>query len=807
MNRRCCLVFLTLFVSVLGFCFHPAVAVDRPGALSGPGEVAAAAQPLDQTFSPAASRARVAADYGRLPLYFIANRGQVDQRVKYYLQGRGQTTFFTPGEIVLTLRQPEMPGAGNDNLPGPADPARMMNPGTAAFESGPAADFREPENVPRTYSVVRIKPVGLQEGVKISALEKTGHRVNYFLGNDPQKWRTDIPTYRAVVYENAYAGIDLKFYGKGQQLEYDVVVQPGADPGQVKFAFQGVKEMQVTPAGDLALVLPDGGRLAQKKPVIYQEVAGRRLPVDGKFRLCQGEAALSCGFTVAAYDRKLPLVIDPGLVYSTYLGGPGGVSGNAIAVDAGGSAYVAGATSSPEFPTTAGAYQETAHYPGYGCSFITKLSPAGNSLVYSTYLGGNIDEGWDTTTTIRGIAVDASGAAYVTGSTYAYYFPIVDGYQKTKGMSADAFFTKLNPTGSALLYSTYLGGRAGDYGRAIAVDANGAAYIAGYTASDDFPTQNAYQGTLAGDPGGSRRDAFVTKFTKEGDALVFSTYLGGTSPFGDSAFGIALDNQGAAYVTGTTQSDDFPTYQAYQDTYAGNVDAFVTKFSAVGALVYSTYLGGGGQEIGYSAEEGPGIAVDAGGAAYVTGATNSQAHYAFPTRNPYQANFGGGAFDVFVTKLTPAGDDLVYSTYLGGNLQEAGCGITVDAGGAAYVTGFTSSDNFPVCQAFQGTLKGAQDAFVAKLAPAGNALAYSTYLGGGGSPGYNVDYGSSIAIDAGGAAYVTGYTTSDSFPTKNPFQGTASYGGDAFITKLEPGGAPAPGGGIQGMIPLLLLGN
>lgn len=759
MSCRCRLAVFALIVSVLGFGYHPGYAVERPAALNGP--------------------EKVAAGYGRLPLYFIANRGQVDQRVKYYLQGRGHTTFFTKDEVVLTLLRSAQAPSGT-------------NPGKA--KSG--AVYRKPKTENRKPSVVRIKPVGLQAAVKITALEKTGHRVNYFLGNDPKKWRTDIPTYRAVVYENAYTGIDLKFYGKGELLEYDVVVKPGADPGQVRFAFQGVKEMQLTPAGDLALVLPDGGRLVQKKPVVYQEVAGRRLPVDGKFRLSRGEAALSCGFTVAAYDPKLPLVIDPGLVYSTYLGAPGDVFGNTIAVDSSGSAYVAGSTTSPEFPTTGGAYQETAHYPGYGCSFITKLSPAGNSLVYSTYLGGNIEE--LCYTTIYGIAVDAYGAAYVTGATTGYYFPIVDGYQKTKGLSDDAFFTKLNPTGSALLYSTYLGGRGGDFGRAISVDVNGAAYIAGYTESDDFPTQNAYQGTLSGPEGSSRRDAFVTKFTKEGDALVFSTYLGGTHF--DNAFGIALDNQGAAYVTGTTSSDDFPTYQAYQDTYAGNGDAFVTKFSAVGALAYSTYLGGSGTESTYQDWSGPGIAVDAGGAVYVTGRTYS---YDFPTLNPYQASNGGGS-DAYITKLTPAGNALVYSTYLGGNSDDEGRSIAVDTRGAAYVTGFTRSDNFPTYQAFQGTLRGYTDAFVAKLAPAGNSLGYSTYLGGSGSS----DMGHGIAIDASGAAYVSGHTNSDNFPTLNPFQGSYSgLGFDAFITKLEPGGAPTPGGGVQGMIELLLLGN
>ena len=281
----------------------------------------------------------VTADYGRLPLYFIANQGQVDKRVQYYVKGSGQTTFFTRDGVVLVLARPNPDMATTK-------PDRLSHP----------ALNRKPEPGNRKLSIVRIKPVGLKKGVKLAALAETGHRVNYFLGNNPKNWRPDIPTYQAVVYKNAYAGIDIKYYGQGRQLEYDIVVQPGADPGQVQFAYQGVQKLEVTPEGDLALVLPDGGILLQKKPLVYQDIAGQRLPVDGKFRLCRHGAQITCGFSLAAYDTKRPLVIDPVLVYSTYLGGSGNEDGNAIAVDAAGAAYVTGYTKSTNFPTP-GAYQ------------------------------------------------------------------------------------------------------------------------------------------------------------------------------------------------------------------------------------------------------------------------------------------------------------------------------------------------------------------------------------------------------------------------------------------------------------------
>ena len=430
------------------------------------------AAPLDGVDT--AKKLTIASYYDHLPLYFIENQGQVDKRVQFYVTGGGQTTFFTKDEVVLSLTRPHPDTA--------TEPGRPSHP----------ALNRKPKTENRKLSIVRIKPVGLKKGVKIAGLNRTEHRVNYFIGKNPKKWRTDILTYQAVVYENAYAGIDLKYYGQGRQLEYDIVVQPGADPGQVQFAYQGVKKLEVTSEGDLALVLPDGGRLLQKKPVVYQEVAGQRVPIEGKFRLCRQGAQVTCGFAVAAYDTKRPLVIDPVLVYSTYLGGsndePNLYVDLSIAVDAAGAAYITGYTWSADFPTQR-AYQAAKTSISEDV-FVTKLSPAGNALIYSTYLGGiSSDAGW-------GIAVDAAGAAYITGYTFSTDFPTRQAFQGALAGGWDAFVTKLSPAGNTLAYSTYLGGIDFDKGCGIAVDAAGAAYITGYTDSTDFPTRQAFQGAL-----------------------------------------------------------------------------------------------------------------------------------------------------------------------------------------------------------------------------------------------------------------------------------------------------------------------
>jgi len=565
-------------------------------------------------------------------------------------------------------------------------------------------------------------------------------------------------------YRDLYPGIDLTYYGREGQLEYDFVVRPGADLRRILVGFSGAEKLEVDAQGDLLLRTgPDVIR--QRKPIAYQEVNGTRREIPVSYVL---KGAHRVAFKVAAHDSGRPLIIDPALFYSTYLGGSIRDGGQGIAVDSAGNAYVTGLSNSPDFPTATGAFQGT--LAGSFDAFVTKINPVGSApLVYSTYLGGSGDDYG------LGIAVDAAGNASLTGFTNSPNFPTTPAaIQSAPGGSADAFVTKLNSSGSALIYSTYLGGSGYDVGQGIALDSLGSAYVTGVTSSADFPTSvAAFQIALAGS-----FDAFVTKLNLAGSApLVYSTYLGGDSD--DRGYAVAVDSSGSAYVTGYTTSTNYPTTPgAFQTTYAGGADVFVAKLNPAGStpLLYSTYLGGTGQDIGQA------IAVNASGNAFVTGKTSGS----FPTTaSAFQSTFGGGGSDVFATRLNPSGSaPLVYSTYLGGSGDDAGYGIALDGSDDAYLTGYTNSPNFPTTAGvFQTTFGGGRfDGFVTKLNPAGSApLVYSTYLGGSGE-----DAAQGIAVDALLNAYVTGFTGSTNFPTTSGAFQTTLHGSvfNAFVTKI-----------------------
>ncbi|MGH7480090.1 MAG: SBBP repeat-containing protein [Candidatus Methylomirabilales bacterium] len=676
-----------------------AAPLDIPDGFAAPS--ALVATPVNQAKPEPATRTRISEAYGKLPLSFEANQGQTDDQVKYLARGPGYTVFLTPTEAVLSLRTE---GSGLRTEP-------------------PTATHR---------AVVRMKLVGANADAKLRGLDELPGKSNYFIGNDPKKWRTNIPHYGKVRYREAYPGIDLVFYGNPRQLEYDFVIAPGADPNDITLAFEGVDRLEIDNEGNLILHIA-GGHLIQRTPAIYQEVNGARQAVTGHYVLRDKNRI---GVHVAAYDPSKPLVIDPVLVYSTYLGGSFLDIGRGIAVDGAGNAYVTGSTESGNFPTTVGAFQTSlANAPNNGDpdAFVTKLNPTATALVYSTYLGGGLaDVG-------RGIAVDGAGNAYVTGGTESADFPTTMGaFDSICGGCAplitDAFVTKLNTTGTALLYSTYLGGGNADVGNGIAVDGAGNAYVTGSTASaapTPFPTTPGAFQTTIGNPLSTNTDAFVTKLNTTGTALVYSTYLGGSAS--DIGHGIAVDAANNAYVTGETPSANFPTTVGAFQTALANAafvaDAFVTKVNPTGsALVYSTYLGGGAADIGR------GIALDSVGPnAYITGSTVSAN---FPTADsPFQPVFGGGGVpDAFVTKLNPTGTALVYSTYLGGGNADVGNGIAVDFADNAYVTGETASaapTAFPTTAgAFQTALAspGFTDAFIAKLME-------SPAAGGGGGGG------------------------------------------------------------------------
>jgi hypothetical protein len=634
---------------------------------------------------------------------------------------------------------------------------------------------------PDQSSVLRMTLLGSNPAPKATGLDQVSGTSNYFVGNDPRQWRTNVLNYAKVRVAAVYPGVDLVYYGNHRQLEYDFIVAPGANPSTIELGFAGVKRVQIDPQGQLALQTRTGN-VRWHKPVVYQEIGGVKHLVDGHY-IRRGKNAV--GFAVPSYDRHYTLVIDPVLEYSTYLGGNDyglyeGAFG--IAVDSSGNAYIVGQTASPVFPT-AGAFQKS--FQGFIDAFVTKLDAVG-TLVYSTYLGGGDQDG------ARSVAVDSSGNAFVTGYTRSLDFPTLNAFQP--GLAGNggqnAFVTELNPSGNALVYSTYLGGSGSffELGLGIAVDSSGNAYITGSTRSSTFPTRNAFQATLLGNA-----DAFVTRVDTHAsgsDSLVYSTYLGGSSTqVEEGGNSIAVDSSGNAYVTGIAQSVDFPTtVGAFQSSSRVGQFAFVSKLdtnaSGVASLVYSTLLGG------FSETNGNGIAVDPFGHAYVTGYT---ADRDFPTTVGAFQTVSPGSDDAFVTKLNATGSDLVYSTYLGGRGNDYGQGIALDSSGNAYVTGRTGSIDFPAINTVTGALSRGVgfgiNAFVTALNSAGNSVLYSTYLGGSTSlpqgPGA-FDDGFGVAVDGCGKAYVAGVTTSSDFPTVNAIQSVRNGTRDAgFVTKIR----------------------
>lgn len=675
--------------------------------------------------------------YGTLPLRFELNEGQADRRVKFLSRGAGCGLFLTENEAVLSLMLAHRHTRGETGGNGLSEP----------YNTAPV--------------VLRMQLVGANAETRIAGLEELPERSNYFLGKDPSKWRHNVSNFAKVRYEGVYPGIDLVFYGSQRQLEFDFIIAPRARPSDIRLSFSGPDQLFINGNGDL-VASTAGKQIFIRAPVFYQNSDHVRRNIRGEYVLL---GANKVGFEISGYDTSKPLVVDPVIVYSTYLGGADRDQGTDIAVDSSKNVYIVGTTFSPDFPQT-NSIQGSAPLTSIASQvFIVKLNAAGSDLLYSTYLGG------DRADVAGGIAVDSFGNAYITGRTSSPNFPVTPGgFQTSFGGDGDAFVVKLNPTGSVLLYSTFLGGAGFDSGEGIAVDGSGNAYVTGSTESTNFPVKNPFSSR------NDRVDAFVAKLNPSGSGLVYSTYLGGHQR--DTGRGIAVDAFGNAYVTGETISPDFPTVNAVQPILKGDCssgpcsDVFVAKFDPQGAsLLYSTYLGGDGEE------RGARIAVDSSGAAYVTGFTSSTK---FPTTPGVWQGFLAGLTDVFVAKLSSSGS-LLYSTYLGGLDRDEGTGIAVDSAGNAYVTGFTTSTTFPRSNAVQSNLRGPFDVFITKLNATGSSLLYSTYLGGS---AFELNPG--VAVDIFGNAYVTGLTSSPDFPTVNPFQTDNKGGtGDVFVTKIS----------------------
>ncbi len=722
--------------------------------LVAPGLAGIRAASDDSTSNPARSATQYSAAAGNTPaaaaeslyglhaLSFEANAGQVDAQVKFLSRNSSYSLFLTPTEAVLSMGKSASQRSAKHAL---------------AFRKS-----KQAKSAPNTSTTLRMQLLGASTR-SIEGLQPQETKSNYFIGSDPNQWRTGVVNYARVKYTAVYPGIDLYFYGsetqagKQAQLEYDFVISPGTDPHAISFNVAGVDRLELNEAGDLVMVTARQ-RIQQRAPSLYQDWHGERKPVAGRY-VVKGNHQF--GFEVGPYDSTKALVIDPVIDYSTLLSGSGADQGAAIAVDGEGYSYITGMTDSLNFPTSSGAFSRT---PGIGKdAFVTKFNRDGSNIIYSTYLGGGLDdEGY-------GIAVDALGQAYVTGTTASPNFPTTAGALLTVNSGGtDAFVTKLSANGSSLVYSTYLGGSGFEEGFSIAVNRAGNAYVTGVTGSTNFPTSNsALQTTLAGP-----EDAFVTKLNPTGSAVVYSTFLGGNNP--DMGFGIALDQTGAnAFVTGITDSSNFPTTaQAFNKIFRGSSDAFATELNDTGtSAVYSTYLGGSGTDAGL------GIAVDSSGAAYVVGATDST-NFQVTASVPQPANAGGGT-DAFVTKLSVNGSLLTYSAYLGGSGADAAFGVALDPARNAYVTGTTSSANFPTV-APATVSGGGNDAFLTKVSADGSALMLSRYFGG-----LNNEDGFSIAVDLASNVYITGATTSNNFATTTGAFQTAGVGGsEAFVTKL-----------------------
>jgi hypothetical protein len=646
-------------------------------------------------------------DFGLPPLYFIPNKGQTDQQALFYAKTGTYTLWLT-----------------RDGL---------------TFDDG---------------AVSRLIFKDANPGAQVSAADPADYRVSYFYGRDESEWLTDIPTSRAVIYKNVYDGIDLKVYGAERQVEYDWIVKPGARPDRIRWAHSGVSKASLDHEGNLVAETPSG-RLVHRRPAAYQIIDGRRVDVQAAFRMLgDGEY----GFAVGPYDAGGDLVIDPVvLVFSTFLGGSDWEEAFSISIDKTGAIYVEGFTTSSDFPPIRQAKprQDT---------FVSKLSADGKSLIYTAYFPtAGYPEG-----TFPSIIASGTGAVYLAGTTFTRNFPVKNAFQKAYGGGGwDGFLLELAPSGKSLVFSTFLGGSSFDSLGGVGLDEAGSIYVAGMTASKNFPVKNAFQKSLAGNS-----NLIISKFSPDGQSLVYSTFLG-SSGF-DILAGMAIDGAGSVYVCGYSNAADFPLKNAFQAKSRGSGETFISKLAPSGqALVYSSYLGGPAYDYAM------GLALDGSGAAYIAGVTVG----AFPLKNAFQPKRKGGR-EGFVSKVAPDGHSLVFSTYLGGSGDDYPLGIAVDGSGAAHVVGCTYSPNWPLKYPLKDKISGSVDAFLSILSPSGKSLLHSTYLGG-----QYKDAARCILVDLKATIYAAGSTNSPDFPMLKPYQKAFAGKQDAIILKFTNGSA------------------
>jgi uncharacterized protein (TIGR03437 family) len=739
-----------------------------------------------------------------VPLSFEPNQGQAASTVQFLSRGSGYALFLAPGQVVLNLERQQPPSA--------------------------AATGQTPEAA--SVDTLRMSLIGANAKAHAVGMSPQPGVANYFIGNDPKNWRSGIPTYGKVNYAQIYPGVDLVFYGNQRQLEYDFVVAPGADPSRIAWRIDGARA-RVDAQGNLALSATNGPA-SFKKPVLYQLDGDTKTSVEGSFAVAGNQVR----FRLGSYDHSRALIIDPVLSYASYLGGsatdhiglttgpgistPGTSQG--LAVDSAGSVYVAGYTYSLDFPTK-NPYASAPPAKQYGGSsvpagqwpsaFVTKFSPDGSSLVYSTYLGGN---NYDY---IYAIAVDSSGSAYVTGQTNSTTFPTTPGaYQPVYASNISAFVTKLNSTGTGLVYSTFLGGATNAYATAIAVDSAGRAYIAGNennsctTSSTQgcFPTTSGAVINGTQPVGGDGQYAFVAAFDATGAQLLYSTLFGSmdfkcANGCGDTyGTGIAVDANGYFYLVGETQAGMLPTtVGAYQTSGVPEYSpgsllyayrGFVAKFKPVTSpggvlLAYATYLGGKTSNTG---DYISGIAIDSASNAYIVGYTNSKD---FPVTNGVYSTVcgpnGQTCAAAHVTKLNPTGSTILWSTYVGDGKSDGSDAlfftgpIQLDGRGNVYIMGQVGT-GFPMVNPVEPTpTSGSMQVLVAELDPAGANLLFSTTIG---SHGLNTAAPAGLAVDAAGNIYLAGNTDGPSLiTTPGAFQTTSTDGlccqkGNGFVVRI-----------------------